>query len=163
MLSLNPLYQKSILAANSPSGGYSRLKRVFVASQNYKQYEKIVSGAKNKILGNIPKEILDVILKTYPENKVEYIKKMQFILGQTAKILKEYEKNDPFFYSYEYNTQEEHLVNLKSIINKVIEDYKNDSKILQKKGIEAFNLVQKQNSFEIITTKYKELFSQLKK
>ena len=85
------------------------------------------------------------------------------VISPLIGTLKEYEKNDSFFYSYEYNTQEEHLVNLKSIINKVIEDYKNDSKILQKKGIEAFNLVQKQNSFEIITTKYKELFSQFKK
>lgn len=71
--------------------GYSRLKRVFRSNQNYNDYEKIVHSAKNKIIGNIPKELIEIILKKYPDKKAEVIKEVQQAFSNTALILKQCE------------------------------------------------------------------------
>lgn len=70
------------------TNGYSRLKRVFTASQNYESYEKIISTAKNKILGNIPQELINLIIKSNPTKKSEQIKFVQDAFKQTAETLK---------------------------------------------------------------------------
>lgn len=68
--------------------GFSRLKGVFKSNQNYKHYDEIVSTAKNKVVGNVPNEIIDLIVKNHPERKAEMIKSVQNAFGETAETLK---------------------------------------------------------------------------
>lgn len=84
------------------------------------------------------------------------------VISPLIGTLKEYEKNNSFFYSYEYKTEEEHKTNLLETIKQVISDYTIDKNILEKKGIEGYNFIAKNNSVEIITNLYKNLFSQFK-
>ncbi|MDR1327385.1 MAG: hypothetical protein LBJ74_03150 [Heliobacteriaceae bacterium] len=68
--------------------GFSRLKGIFTAGMNYKNYERIVSTAKNGTLGNIPNELIGMILKIHPENKAGMIKQAQNGFVQAADVLK---------------------------------------------------------------------------
>ena len=68
--------------------GYSRLKGIFTSGQNYRNYDRIVSTAKRKVVGNIPRELLDAIIKAHPEQKAEIIKGVQAAFSQTAETLK---------------------------------------------------------------------------
>lgn len=72
--------------------GFSRLKSIFTSGQNYNNYGKIVSSAKNKILGNIPKELIQFILKKSPASKSDCIKELQQTFGNLAKQLKSVER-----------------------------------------------------------------------
>lgn len=84
-----PATKKIITTAyESLPGGYSRLKNIFKAGQNYKNYDVIVSGAKNKIVGNVPKELIDIIVKNHPERKAELIKSTQSAFAEAAENLK---------------------------------------------------------------------------
>lgn len=81
----------SVLIHSSAPGrgnGYSRLKGVFRSGQNYKHYDEIVLSAKNKIVGNIPDELIELIVKNHPERKAELIKSVQNAFGETAETLK---------------------------------------------------------------------------
>lgn len=75
----------------SEAGGFSRLKSIFLSGQNYNSYERIVSSAQNKILGNVPNEIIRKIIKIHPENKAEKIKEAQSSFGLTADLLRDIE------------------------------------------------------------------------
>jgi hypothetical protein len=55
--------------------GYSRLKGIFNNGINYKNYDTFVSTAKNKVVGNLPKDILADTIRL--PNKVEIIKTIQ--------------------------------------------------------------------------------------
>lgn len=79
---------KVTTSLNATKGGYSRLKGIFRSGQNYKTYDKIVSTAERKIVGNIPKEIINVIVKNHPECKGELIQEVQAAFGRTAETLK---------------------------------------------------------------------------
>lgn len=68
--------------------GYSRLKKVFTSGQNYTDYTKIVSTAKNKIVGNIPNELIQIISKKFPTQKAAKIKELQNTFGNIADTLK---------------------------------------------------------------------------
>lgn len=70
--------------------------------------------------------------------------------------LKEYEDKS-FFYSYEYTNEEVHKQELTSKIQKVIEDYNKNRKIIDDKGNSAFEAVFKENSLEHITELYKNI------
>lgn len=71
--------------------------------------------------------------------------------------LKEYQDKS-FFYSYEYTSEDEHKQKLKEQILKIIEDVEKDPKILEKKGLEAFNQVSTNNSIDVVSKRFKELF-----
>lgn len=57
--------------------GFSRLKGVFRSGINYSQYDKIVSTAKNTVIGNLPNDMLSLIIKSNPFNKADSIKTIQ--------------------------------------------------------------------------------------
>lgn len=67
--------------------GYTRLKRIFTSDVNFTTYNKIVSTAKNKTLGNLPTDILQTAIKT--ENKEAVIKTIQNGFAKAAEKLKE--------------------------------------------------------------------------
>ncbi|MBQ7764374.1 hypothetical protein IJ384_03280 [bacterium] len=71
--------------------GFARLKGLFTSGQNYRCYDELLLNAKNKIMGNIPKEIIDIITKLNPTTKSEAIKSAQNAFGNIAKTLKEVE------------------------------------------------------------------------
>lgn len=62
----------------------SRLKRVFQSDINYQTYDEFVPPVKNQIIGNLPSEMIDYIVKNFPEQKGELIKKFQKGLALTA-------------------------------------------------------------------------------
>lgn len=74
--------------------------------------------------------------------------------------LKEYGENNHFFYSYEYNSPQEHRERLLDAIRQVMLDYARDSEMLKQKGLVAYSLVAEQNSLEQITERYRKLFAQ---
>lgn len=76
------------IATDEQKVGYSRLKRVFTSGQNYSCYDKLVLSAKNKIIGNVPKEIIDIIVKLNPSTKGQTIKTAQNAFGNVARTLK---------------------------------------------------------------------------
>lgn len=80
--------ESSTVLNSSARDGFSRLKGIFKSSQNYQHYDEIVSTAKNKIVGNVPNEIIDIIVKNHPERKAELIKSVQNAFGETAETLK---------------------------------------------------------------------------
>lgn len=80
---INNIYN-SLKPANC---GYARLKKVFTNDINYTTYEKIVSTAERKMLGNLPTEILQAAIKT--ENKETVIKTIQNGFAKAADKLKE--------------------------------------------------------------------------
>lgn len=76
------------IAQDGHKVGYSRLKRVFTSGQNYSCYDELVLSTKNKILGNIPKEIIDIIVRLNPSAKGQTIKSAQNAFGNVARTLK---------------------------------------------------------------------------
>ena len=50
---------------STAKNGFSRLKSVFINSQNYENYAQIVGTCKRPILGNIPNEFINIILQKY--------------------------------------------------------------------------------------------------
>ena len=82
--------QKGINFAERPSvrRGLSRLKTFFTQGQNYQQYNQIVGTCKRPVIGNIPKELIQIIAKTNPNNKAETIKRVQNVFAETADRLK---------------------------------------------------------------------------
>ena len=79
----NGIFNKSIT-----SNEFFRLKKFFINSQNYKTYDSMVASANNKIIGNIPEEIISVIVKEHPQTKVDLIKNVQDAFGKMALELK---------------------------------------------------------------------------
>ena len=74
--------------------------------------------------------------------------------------LKEYGEDKSFFYSYEYNSPQEHRERLLAAIRQVMLDYARDSEALKQKGLVAYSLVSEQNSLEQIAERYWKLFAQ---
>ena len=72
--------------------GFSRLKGIFTQGQNYKNYNQMVETCKRPIIGNIPNELIRLILKTNPSNKAEIIKSIQKAFAETAEVLKSCQK-----------------------------------------------------------------------
>ncbi len=81
----------SLINSNTVSGGYSRLKGYLRSGVNLGQIGKAVETAKNTTIGNLPKDLLNLIIKAHPERKGEMIKGAQAAFDNTAKILAEAE------------------------------------------------------------------------
>ena len=64
--------------------GFSRLKKLFQTNINFRTYDEFVPAAKNHIVGNLPSEMIQYIVKTFPDTKAQMIKKFQKGLGVTA-------------------------------------------------------------------------------
>lgn len=72
--------------------GFSRLKGIFRKGINYTQYDKIVDTAKNKIVGNLPKDLLNSIIVKHPNEKAKCIKAAQGAFENAAAVLSDTEK-----------------------------------------------------------------------
>ena len=72
--------------------GFSRLSGVFRHGINYTTYSSMVSSAKNKVVGNLPSDLLKLIIKNNPSSKGESIKKVQQAFDEAAVVLTENEK-----------------------------------------------------------------------
>ncbi len=57
--------------------GFSRLKNMFRHGINYNDYSRIVSSASNKTIGNIPQNLLEIIIINNPTTKKEAILRAQ--------------------------------------------------------------------------------------
>lgn len=79
---VNLLGCKAGLQPDIAVNGYSRLKRLFTSNLNYESYDKIVLSAKNKVIGNIPDDMLKAAIKLPERAKV--IKKVQSGFAQAA-------------------------------------------------------------------------------
>lgn len=86
-LLLDEILPSLLKAGEKSAAGYSRLKGIFTAGMNYKNYELIVSTAKNGTIGNIPHELIGMILKSNPENKAGMIKQACNGFVEASKIL----------------------------------------------------------------------------
>ncbi|QQO09803.1 glycosyltransferase family 4 protein [Breznakiella homolactica] len=80
------------------------------------------------------------------------------VISPLIGTLKEYESHD-FFYSYEYNSPEDHKDKLTEEILHVLNDYLTDPSLLEQKGEEAFLIVKEKNSIEVIASLYNKLFN----
>ena len=72
--------------------GFSRLKGPMRKGLNYEHYEGMVSAAKNKIVGNIPDDLRQVVLFNNPKNKKEAILTAQDAYTNAAVELSAIEK-----------------------------------------------------------------------
>lgn len=81
-MALSPIYPMN---KTTVQNGYSRLKKVFTSNFRYKNYNKIVDSAQNKIIGNLPDEILKAAIKT--KNKEKTIKTIQRGFADAAREL----------------------------------------------------------------------------
>lgn len=72
--------------------GFSRLKGIFRSGINYCSYEQIVSTAKNKTVGNIPHDMLKLVISANPNHKKEAITAVQDMYTEAAVILSGVEK-----------------------------------------------------------------------
>lgn len=57
--------------------GFSRLKNIFRKGINYQSYENMISTTSRPIMGNIPNDLLQLILKANPNTKKQAILKAQ--------------------------------------------------------------------------------------
>lgn len=73
-------------------GGFSRLKGIFRKGINYQSYQQIVGSAKNKITGNLPEDLLQLIIKKNPADKGGSIKTAQKAFENAAAFLSETEQ-----------------------------------------------------------------------
>ena len=64
--------------------GFSRLKGVFHSGINFSNPAQIVTTAKNKIIGNLPKDLLNLLIKNNSSNRGGAIKFVQETFEETA-------------------------------------------------------------------------------
>lgn len=72
--------------------GFSRLKGLFRHGLNYQTYGKIILSTKRPIIGNIPDDLLKLILRSNPNNKKTAILATQEAFFDTSYILSNIEK-----------------------------------------------------------------------
>ena len=78
------------------------------------------------------------------------------VISPLIGTLKEY-KDRSFFYSYEYDSQEEHKACLLGQINAVLDDVKKNPDCLAQKGQIAYDEVLKNNSLQTVSDLYKQI------
>lgn len=74
---------------NSTKYGYSRLTNLFRKGINYSQYNKAVPSAVRPVVGNLPKDLLNLIIKSNPYNKRDAIIEVQNAYIKACNILSE--------------------------------------------------------------------------
>ena len=74
---------------NSTKYGYSRLTNLFRKGINYSQYNKAVLSAVRPVVGNLPKDLLNLIIKSNPYNKRDAIIEVQNAYIKACNILSE--------------------------------------------------------------------------
>lgn len=72
--------------------GFSRLKNVFRHGINYAAASTMAQSAKNQLVGNLPADLINAIIKGNPNNKKECIKQVQNAFVDTACLLQQCEK-----------------------------------------------------------------------
>lgn len=73
--------------------------------------------------------------------------------------VKEYHGQD-YMYTYDYQTVEEHVDQIKKVFRVAIGDLKKEPEIMRKKGNKAFEMAHKYNSLDTVATAMKEMLKQ---
>ena len=77
---------------NNSVYGFTNLKNHFQSGINMTQYDKAISTANNTTVGNIPDDLLKIVLAANPTNKGEAIKNIQESFKDTNKVLGGFEE-----------------------------------------------------------------------
>ena len=87
-------FAKGFSKGNSPmiSAPISRFKNIFSHGINYSTTSEMAQFAKNKFVGNLPSDLLNIIIKNNPNCKRESIRLIQDTFIDTACILQKCEK-----------------------------------------------------------------------
>ncbi len=72
--------------------GFSRLSGMFRSGINFSNYASMTENAARQMTGNLPKDLLSVLIKGNPTRKGESIKNIQTIFEETAGVLKGIDK-----------------------------------------------------------------------
>ena len=75
--------------------GFSRLKNIFRKGINYQSYENMIGTTSRPIMGNIPNDLLQLILKANPNTKKQAILKklkLQMLMGVKKKQMQKIKK-----------------------------------------------------------------------
>ena len=85
---------KGFSKVNSPivSTPISRFKNIFSHGINYSTTSEMAQFAKNKFVGNLPNDLLNIIIKNNPNRKRESIRLIQDTFVDTACVLQQCEK-----------------------------------------------------------------------
>lgn len=67
--------------------GYSRLKNIFRTGIGYANYNEIVTSTSRPVVGNLPQDLLQLVLKNNPNNKKQAILEVQNIYIKTCSLL----------------------------------------------------------------------------
>ena len=78
------------------------------------------------------------------------------VLAPMIGTLKEYDDSS-FFYSYTYDSEQDHADALMRQIMTVVGDVKNNPNVLEQKGLKAFSLVKEENSLDLVSKLYKQI------
>ena len=68
---------------------FTRLKGIFRSNINLNNYDEIIKNTSRKIIGNLPDDLLNKLIKRNPELKKEAIKSTQFVFDDVGKVLGE--------------------------------------------------------------------------
>jgi len=77
---------------NNSVYGFSRLKHHFQSGLNMPQYDKAISTAKNTTVGNLPNDLLNIVLAANPANKGDAIKSVQEAFKNTSSTLTQFDR-----------------------------------------------------------------------
>lgn len=80
-----------MIQKNITQQGFSRLKGFFRSGINYSTYEQIVPICKRPVLGNVPKDVLELAIKANPKAKKEAVITIQKAYDEAANILPDIE------------------------------------------------------------------------
>lgn len=82
------------------------------------------------------------------------------VISSCIGTIKDLEDED-FYFTYEYDTDLNHISNLKNVIKKVYKVFSNDETVLHKMGQQAFKYVENNNNAVIIAQKLSNIYSSL--
>ena len=68
---------------------FTRLKGIFRSNINLNNYDEIIKNTSRKIVGNLPDDLLNKLIKRNPELKKEAIKSIQSVFDDVGKVLGE--------------------------------------------------------------------------
>lgn len=125
--------------------GFSRLSRVFRSGIRFSSATQIVATAKNKIVGNLPKDLLNLVIKSNPKNKGQVIKNVQEVFEETAINLAKLEK-----------AEEEALSRFVPSLENVLKMFGPNKRLLD-------DSILKKKMAEIIASAEKKMLTKLKK
>lgn len=150
---------KLIIAGNCKSLEYRKKLREQVSSDNiifsfkFIENEEITKYLNTADILVFPYDIKSTLNSGSIIMSFSYKKTVISPLIGTLKDIKE-----NFYYSYKYNTEEDHLINLMKKIEEVYTKYNENNNILNYYGLESYNYVKEKNSWLISRNKIKKIY-----